>query len=56
MLKDFAKTIAQPATNSLDKFLDESVLEPMLDSPQTLTSLEKLHHLDLLTNHNEKIR
>ncbi len=23
MLKDFAKSIAQPATNSLDKFLDE---------------------------------
>ena len=54
MLKDFAKSIAQPATNSLDKFLDESVLEPMLDSPQTLTSLG-LHQLDLLTNHNEKL-
>ena len=25
MLKDFAKSIAQPATNSLDKFLDELV-------------------------------
>ena len=54
MLKDFAKSIAQPATNSLDKFLDESVLEPILDSPQTLTSLG-LHQLDFLTNHNENL-
>ena len=54
MLKDFAKSIAQPATNSLDKFLDESVLEPILDSPQTLTSLG-LHQLDFLTNHNESL-
>ena len=54
MLKDFAKSIAQPATNSLDKFLDDSVLEPMLESPQTLTSLG-LHQLDFLTNHNEKL-
>ena len=54
MLKDFAKTIAQPATNSLDEFLDESVLEPILDSPQTLTSLG-LHQLDFLTNHNENL-
>ena len=54
MLKDFAKSIAQPATNSLDKFLDDSVLEPILDSPQTLTSLG-LHHLDFLTNHNENL-
>ena len=54
MLKDFAKSIAQPATNSLDKFLDDSVLEPILDSPQTLTSLG-LHQLDFLTNHNENL-
>ena len=54
MLKDFAKSIAQPATNSLDKFLDESILEPILDSPQTLTSLG-LHQLDFLTNHNENL-
>mgnify|MGYP001325340282 FL=1 len=54
MLKDFAKSIAQPATNSLDKFLDDSVLEPILDSPQTLTSLG-LHQLDFLTNHNESL-
>jgi len=54
MLKDFAKSIAQPATNSLDKFLDESVLEPILDSPQTLTNLG-LHQLDFLTNHNENL-
>ena len=54
MLKDFAKSIAQPATNSLDKFLDESVLEPILESPQTLTSLG-LHQLDFLTNHNENL-
>ena len=54
MLKDFAKSIAKPATNSLDKFLDESVLEPILDSPQTLTSLG-LHQLDFLTNHNENL-
>ena len=54
MLKDFAKSIAQPATNSLDKFLDDSVLEPILDSPQTLTSLG-LHQLDFLTNHNERL-
>ena len=54
MLKDFAKSIAQPATNSLDKFLDESVLDPILDSPQTLTSLG-LHQLDFLTNHNENL-
>ena len=54
MLKDFAKSIALPATNSLDKFLDESVLEPILDSPQTLTSLG-LHQLDFLTNHNENL-
>ena len=54
MLKDFAKSIAQPADNSLDKFLDESVLAPILDSPQTLTSLG-LHQLDFLTNHNEKL-
>ena len=54
MLKDFAKSIAQPANNSLDKFLDDSVLEPILDSPQTLTSLG-LHQLDFLTNHNENL-
>ena len=54
MLKDFAKSIAKPATNSLDKFLDDSVLEPILDSPQTLTSLG-LHQLDFLTNHNENL-
>ena len=54
MLKDFAKSIAQPATNSLDKFLDDSVLEPILESPQTLTSLG-LHQLDFLTNHNESL-
>ena len=54
MLKDFAKSIAQPAINSLDKFLDDSVLEPILDSPQTLTSLG-LHQLDFLTNHNENL-
>lgn len=54
MLKDFAKSIAQPATNSLDKFLDDSVLEPILDSPQTLTILG-LHQLDFLTNHNENL-
>ena len=54
MLKDFAKSIAQPATNSLDKFLDDSVLEPILESPQTLTSLG-LHQLDFLTNHNENL-
>ena len=42
------------ATNSLDKFLDESVLEPILESPQTLTSLG-LHQLDFLTNHNENL-
>ena len=54
MLKDFAKSIAQPASNSLDKFLDDSVLEPILDSPQTLTSLG-LHQLDFLTNHNENL-
>ena len=54
MLKDFAKSIAQPATNSLDEYLDESVLEPILDSPQTLTSLG-LHQLDFLTNHNENL-
>ena len=53
-MKDFAKSIAQPATNSLDKFLDDSVLEPILDSPQTLTSLG-LHQLDFLTNHNENL-
>ena len=54
MLKDCAKSIAQPATNSLDKFLDDSVLEPILDSPQTLTILG-LHQLDFLTNHNENL-
>ena len=53
-LKDFAKDLASPATNSLDKFLDESVLEPILDNPETLTSLG-LHQLDFLTNHNEKL-
>ncbi len=53
-LKDFAKDLATPATNSLDKFLDESVLQPILDNPETLTSLG-LHQLDFLTNHNEKL-
>ena len=47
MLKDFAKSIAQPATNSLDKFLDDSVLEPILDSPQTLTSLGSVSYTHL---------
>ena len=53
-LKDFAKDLATPATNSLDKFLDESVLKPILDNPETLTGLG-LHQLDFLTNHNEKL-
>ena len=46
--------MATPATNSLDKFLDESVLKPILDNPETLTRLG-LHQLDFLTNHNEKL-
>ena len=53
-LKDFAKDLATPANNSLDKFLDECVLVPILESPETLTSLG-LHQLDFLTNHNEKL-
>ena len=53
-LKDFTKDLATPATNSLDKFLDESVLKPILDNPETLTRLG-LHQLDFLTNHNEKL-
>ena len=53
-MKDFAKDLATPATNSLDKFLDESVLKPILDNPETLTGLG-LHQLDFLTNHNEKL-
>ena len=53
-LKDFAKDLATPATNSLDRFLDKSVLEPILENPETLTDLG-LHQLDFLTNHNEKL-
>jgi uncharacterized protein (DUF885 family) len=53
-LKDFAKDIASPSTNSLDKFLDDSVIDPLLESPETLTDLG-LHDLDWLTNHNEKM-
>ena len=53
-LKDFAKGIASPSTNSLDKFLDDSVIDPLLESPETLTDLG-LHDLDWLTNHNEKM-
>ena len=53
-LKDFAKDFASPSTNSLDKFLDDSVINPLLESPETLTDLG-LHDLDWLTNHNEKM-
>ena len=53
-LKDFAKSIAAPSTNSVDRFLDDSVIDPLLESPETLTDLG-LHDLDWITNHNEKL-
>ena len=53
-LKDFAKSIAAPSTNSVDRFLDDSVIDPLLESPETLTDLG-LHDLNWITNHNEKL-
>ena len=53
-LKDFAKSIAAPSTNSVDRFLDDSVIDSLLESPETLTDLG-LHDLDWITNHNEKL-
>jgi len=54
VLKAGVKDLATPANNSLDKFLDDSILDPILDNPQILTSLG-LHQLDFFTNHNEKL-
>ena len=34
--------------------MDDSVIDPLLESPETLTDLG-LHDLDWLTNHNEKM-
>tara|TARA_Y100001935_G_scaffold255146_1_gene266779 strand:+ start:2989 stop:4854 length:1866 start_codon:yes stop_codon:yes gene_type:complete len=53
-LKDFAKSIAAPSTNSVDRFLDDSIIDPLLESPETLTDLG-LHDLNWITNHNEKL-
>ena len=53
-LKDYLKDVASPSDNVVDKFLDDSVIDPLLNSPERLTDLG-IHDLDWLTNHNEKM-
>ena len=53
-LKDYLKDVASPSDNVVDKFLDDSVIDPLLNSPERLTDLG-IHDLDWLTNHNEKL-
>ena len=52
-MKQGVKDLATPATNSLDKFLDNEIIESALKSPESLTNFG-LDDLDFLTNHNEK--
>ena len=52
-MKQEVKDLATPATNSLDKFLDNEIIESALKSPESLTNFG-LDDLDFLTNHNEK--
>ena len=52
-MKQAVKDLATPATNSLDKFLDNEIIESALKSPESLTNFG-LDDLDFLTNHNEK--
>jgi uncharacterized protein (DUF885 family) len=52
-MKQGVKDLATPATNSLDKFLDNEIIDSALKSPESLTNFG-LDDLDFLTNHNEK--